>query len=93
MGEVIVPHRGFPELKARREILIVHLARALNLDSLRSSHPVEVGCQVVNAVRAVRQIFDSWMLAVIVDEDKFFLDKMSICLKDKLFGKAITEDF
>jgi hypothetical protein len=39
------------------------------LDSFRSSHPVEVGCQVVNAVRAVRQIFDSWMLAVIVDED------------------------
>lgn len=44
MGSAIIPDRIFPALNLRQEFLTGHLARALGLDSVRSSHPVEVDC-------------------------------------------------
>ena len=56
MGEVIIPDRIFPEFNVRQEFLTGHLASALGLDAVRSSHPIEVDCPDANQIN---QIFDS----------------------------------
>jgi aminopeptidase 2 len=48
--------RLFPEYDASTEFIEDHLQRALELDSKRSSHPIEVPCPDANQVN---QIFDA----------------------------------
>lgn len=55
MGSVIMPDRIFLELNAGQDFLTGHFARALVLDSVRSSHPIEVDCP---DAAMIRQIFD-----------------------------------
>lgn len=98
MGEVIIPDRIFPEFNVRQEFLTGHLASALGLDAVRSSHPIEVDCPDANQIN---QIFDSIsyskgasvlrMLSAVVGEEKF-LKGVSIYLKKRLFGNSVTED-
>ncbi|KIY68739.1 leucyl aminopeptidase [Cylindrobasidium torrendii FP15055 ss-10] len=98
MGEVIIPHKVFPEFKPRADFITDHLERALALDAKLSSHPIEVECP--NA-EAIGQIFDALsyskaasvlrMLSDYVGEDKF-LKGVSVYLKNKLYGNGITED-
>lgn len=98
MGEVVIPDRIFPEFKVRQAFLNNHLAAALSLDSVRSSHPIEVDCPDANQIN---QIFDSIsyskggsvlrMLASVVGEEKF-LKGVSIYLKKRLFGNSVTKD-
>jgi len=97
-GEVIIPDRIFPEFKVRQEFLVGHLASALSLDSVRSSHAIEVACPDANQIN---QIFDSIsyskgasvlnMLMNLVGE-KVFLKGVSIYLKKRLYGNAVTAD-
>ena len=98
MGSAIIPDRVFPALNLRQEFLTGHFARALGLDSVRSSHPIEVDCP--DAAR-IGQIFDAVsyskgasilrMLTAMVGEDTF-LRGVSIYLQQRLFANATTED-
>ena len=98
MGELVIPDQIWPEWKVRAEFLRTHLTAALSLDSLRSSHPIEVDCPDANQIT---QIFDNIsyskgasilrMLSAVVGEDKF-LKGVSIYLKKNLFGNAETKD-
>ena len=44
MGEVIIIQELHPEWKIHSEFINMHLKRALQLDALRSSHPIEMPC-------------------------------------------------
>lgn len=44
MGEVIIIDRVEPEWRVHSSFISDHLSRALQLDALRSSHPIEVPC-------------------------------------------------
>ncbi|BGP38710.1 Aminopeptidase 2 mitochondrial [Rhodotorula kratochvilovae] len=98
MGEVVIPDRIEPSWKVHSAFITEHLARALALDSLRSSHPVEMPC---HTEADVQQIFDALtyskgasclkMLSNFVGEEKF-LKGVSIYLKRHLYGNARTAD-
>ncbi|KAG8902684.1 Aminopeptidase 2 mitochondrial, partial [Tulasnella sp. 408] len=63
MGEVIIIDKVFPEWKVDSEFIDVHLARALDLDAVRSSHPIEVPVPDANQINQVLRhpcsIFDA----------------------------------
>ncbi|WVQ78532.1 hypothetical protein IAT38_000618 [Cryptococcus sp. DSM 104549] len=98
MGELIVLERIWPEWNPRSQFLKSHLQGALDLDSQRSSHPIEVDCPDSNQIA---QIFDSIsyskgasvlrMLAGVVGEETF-LKGVSIYLKKHVYGNAETKD-
>ena len=44
MGEIIIINELHPEWRIHSEFINAHLKRALQLDSLRSSHPIEMPC-------------------------------------------------
>ncbi|ORX33751.1 leucyl aminopeptidase [Kockovaella imperatae] len=98
MGELVIPDRIWPEWKPRQSFLDTHLTRALNLDSQRSSHAIEVDCPDAGKIN---QIFDAIsyskgasvlrMLSGVVGEDKF-LKGVSIYLKKHLYSNATTKD-
>lgn len=44
MGEVIIINELHPEWGVHSEFINDHLGRALELDALRSSHPIEMPC-------------------------------------------------
>jgi len=98
MGEVVIQDPIWPEWKVRAEFISTHLAIALNLDSQRSSHSIEIDCPDANNIN---QIFDGIsyskgaavlnMLAGAVGE-KTFLKGVSIYLKNHLHGNAETKD-
>ncbi|GAA6024593.1 hypothetical protein JCM8202_005070 [Rhodotorula sphaerocarpa] len=98
MGEVIIPDRIEPSWRVHSSFITKHLARALSLDALRSSHPIEMPCPNEDTIQ---QIFDALtyskgasclkMLSNFVGEDKF-LKGVSIYLKKHLYGNARTED-
>ena len=98
MGELVIMDRLYPEWKASSAFLNSHLTRALELDSQRSSHPIETDCP---DEETVSQIFDSIsyskgasvlrMLMSVVGEDKF-LKGVSIYLKKHVYGNAETKD-
>ncbi|BGO90211.1 hypothetical protein NBRC10512_002414 [Rhodotorula toruloides] len=98
MGEVIIPDRIEPTWKVHSNFITDHLARALSLDALRSSHPIEMPCP---NEETIQQIFDALtyskgasclkMLSNFVGEEKF-LKGVSIYLKKHLYGNARTED-
>lgn len=101
MGEVIILDRCWPEFCADREFLVDHLARALELDAKRSSHPIEVPLRGHNVEAAIDEIFDAIsyskgasvlrMLSKMVGEETF-IKGVSIYLKNHLYGNATTED-
>ena len=78
MGEVIIPDRIEPSWRVHSAFITEHLARALSLDALRSSHPVEMPCP---NEETIQQIFDALtyskgasclkMLSNFVGEEKF----------------------
>ena len=78
MGEVIIPDRIEPSWRVHSAFITAHLARALSLDALRSSHPVEMPCP---NEETIQQIFDALtyskgasclkMLSNFVGEEKF----------------------
>ncbi|WVO17857.1 hypothetical protein L204_105555 [Cryptococcus depauperatus] len=98
MGELIVLEKIWPEWKPRSQFLTKHLQNALELDSQRASHPIEVDCP---DSRQIGQIFDSIsyskgaavlrMLAGLIGEEKF-LKGVSIYLKKHVYGNAETKD-
>ncbi len=98
MGEYVIPDRIWPEWKPRAAFINNHWFRALSLDCLRSSHPIEVECPDANQIN---QIFDSIsyskgasvlrMLSGLVGEEKF-LKGVSIYLKKHLYANAETKD-
>ncbi|KIO32561.1 hypothetical protein M407DRAFT_213745 [Tulasnella calospora MUT 4182] len=98
MGEVIIIDKVFPEWKVDSEFIDVHLARALDLDAVRSSHPIEVPVPDANQIN---QIFDALsyskagsvlrMLSNYVGEETF-LRGVSIYLSKHLYGNSVTKD-
>ncbi|GAA5976923.1 hypothetical protein JCM10908_005680 [Rhodotorula pacifica] len=98
MGEVIIPDRIEPSWRVHSAFIKQHLARALSLDALRSSHPIEMPCPDEDTIQ---QIFDALtyskgasclkMLSNFVGEEKF-LKGVSIYLKKHLYGNARTAD-
>ncbi|KWU42560.1 putative AAP1-alanine/arginine aminopeptidase [Rhodotorula sp. JG-1b] len=98
MGEVIIPDRIEPSWRVHSAFITAHLARALSLDALRSSHPIEMPCPDEDTIQ---QIFDALtyskgasclkMLSNFVGEEKF-LKGVSIYLKEHLYGNARTQD-
>ncbi|GAA6002057.1 hypothetical protein JCM10207_003055 [Rhodosporidiobolus poonsookiae] len=98
MGEVIIPDRIEPGWKLHAAFISQHLARALQLDSLRSSHPIEMPCPDEGTIQ---QIFDALtyskggsclkMLSNWVGEAAF-LRGVSNYLKAHLYGNAQTAD-
>ena len=101
MGEVIILDRVYPEWKSASEFIVSHLNRALDLDSKRSSHPIEVPLQGENVEDAINQVFDAIsyskgasvlrMLSRMLGED-VFLQGVSRYLKKHLYGSAVTRD-
>ncbi|KAG8927425.1 Aminopeptidase 2 mitochondrial [Tulasnella sp. 418] len=98
MGEVIIIDKVFPEWKVNTEFINYHLNRALDLDAVRSSHPIEVPVPDANQIN---QIFDALsyskagsvlrMLAAFVGEETF-LKGVSIYLKKHLYGNTVAKD-
>jgi len=98
MGEVIIIQELHPEWKIHSEFINMHLKRALQLDSLRSSHPIEMPCPDASMIN---QIFDAIsyskgasvlkMLANSIGE-KAFLKGVSIYLKKHLYSNSRTAD-
>lgn len=101
MGEVVILDRVFPEWESASEFIVQHLDRALDLDSKRSSHPIEVPLQGENVEDAINQVFDAIsyskgasvlrMLSNVIGED-VFLKGVSIYLKKHLYANAVTKD-
>ncbi|CAD6892010.1 unnamed protein product [Tilletia controversa] len=101
MGSVIVLDRLYPEWKAKSIFINSQLARALDLDAKRSSHPIEVPLRGENVEDGLNQIFDAIsyakgasvlnMLSSLVGQDTF-LKGVSIYLKKYVWGNAVTED-
>ena len=101
MGEVVILDRCFPEWESASEFINMHLDRALDLDSKRSSHPIEVPLQGENVEDAINQVFDAIsyskgasvlrMLSNMIGED-VFLKGVSIYLKKHLYSNAVTKD-
>ncbi|CEQ41474.1 SPOSA6832_03182 [Sporobolomyces salmonicolor] len=87
-----------PDWKIHSSFISDHLARALQLDALRSSHPIEMPCPDEDTIQ---QIFDAVsyskgasclkMLSNFVGE-KTFLQGVSTYLKRHLYGNARTAD-
>ncbi|TXT12780.1 hypothetical protein VHUM_01181 [Vanrija humicola] len=98
MGSIVLPERIWPEWKMTSQFINDHWARALSLDSRRSSHPIEVDCSDPNQIG---EIFDAIsyskgasvlrMLKGVVGDDKFFKG-VSLYLKKHLYGNASTSD-
>ncbi|KZO91177.1 putative AAP1-alanine/arginine aminopeptidase [Calocera viscosa TUFC12733] len=98
MGEVIIIQQIHPEWRPHAEFISNHLDRALALDSLRSSHPIEVPCPDETAIN---QIFDAIsyskgasvlrMLSSMIGEE-VFLKGVSNYLKSHLYGNSVTAD-
>lgn len=98
MGEVVSIARVWPEWNPYSSFINSHLRRALELDSQRSSHPIEVPCPEESMIN---QIFDAIsyskgasvlrMLSNMIGED-VFLKGVSIYLKNNLYGNTITKD-
>ncbi|GAA5943340.1 hypothetical protein JCM1841_004805 [Sporobolomyces salmonicolor] len=98
MGEVIMIQEIEPDWKIHSSFISDHLARALQLDALRSSHPIEMPCPDEDTIQ---QIFDAVsyskgasclkMLSNFVGE-KTFLQGVSTYLKRHLYGNARTAD-
>lgn len=101
MGEVIILDRVFPEWKSASEFIVAHLNRALDLDSKRSSHPIEVPLHGENVEDAINQVFDAIsyskgasvlrMLSRMLGED-VFLKGVSLYLKKHLYNNTVTSD-
>ena len=101
MGEVIILDRVHPEWGSRQRFVVEHLTRALELDSKRSSHPIEMPLQGENVEDAINQVFDAIsyskgasvlrMLSRMLGED-VFLQGVSRYLKKHLYGNAVTRD-
>lgn len=87
-----------PSWKVDSAFINEHLSSAFALDSLRSSHPVEVACPDEDHIA---QIFDAVsyskggsvlrMLSNVIGED-VFLKGVSIYLKKHLYANAQTKD-
>lgn len=98
MGEVISIHAVWPEWNPHSSFLNAHLRRALELDSQRSSHPIEQPCP---DTEMIAQIFDAIsyskgasvlrMLSNMIGEETF-LKGVSIYLKKHLYSNAKTVD-
>ncbi|KAG8992227.1 Aminopeptidase 2 mitochondrial [Tulasnella sp. JGI-2019a] len=98
MGEVIIIDKVFPEWRVDSDFINAHLGRALDLDSVRSSHPIEVPVPDANQIN---QIFDALsyskagsvlrMLAYYVGEETF-LKGVAIYLSKRVYGNSVTTD-
>ncbi|KAG9049074.1 Aminopeptidase 2 mitochondrial [Tulasnella sp. UAMH 9824] len=104
VGEVIAIDKIFPQWKVDSEFINGELARALDLDAVRSSHPIEVPvpeAKQISQVTHVVIIFDSLsyskaasvlrMLSDYVGEETF-LRGVSIYLSQHLYGNSVTRD-
>jgi len=88
----------YPEWKIFTSFVYDELQSALNLDSLRSSHPVQVE---INKATEVDQIFDQIsyekgasiirMLNACLTEEKF-MNGIRIYLKRHMYGNTVTKD-
>ncbi|CAH7667912.1 hypothetical protein BY996DRAFT_4583678 [Phakopsora pachyrhizi] len=98
MGELVIISEIEPNWHAEDDFINAHLSRALDLDSKRSSHAVEVPCP---DPEMINQIFDAIsyskgasilkMLANFVGKEKF-LHGVSLYLKAHLYGNGTTKD-
>ncbi|KAG8887646.1 Aminopeptidase 2 mitochondrial [Tulasnella sp. 332] len=98
MGEVMIIDKVFPQWRVDSDFINAHLARALDLDSVRSSHPIEVPVPDANQIN---QIFDALsyskagsvlrMLAYYVGED-IFLKGVAIYLSKHIYSNSVTRN-
>ncbi|KAK4704663.1 hypothetical protein P7C70_g1541, partial [Phenoliferia sp. Uapishka_3] len=98
MGEVVVLDQIEPSWNVRSTFIKFRRAAALKLDSLRSSHPVEMRCPD-DAEDTISQIFDAIsyekgsailrMLSNLIGED-VFMRGVSKYLKSNLFGNTTS---
>lgn len=101
MGESIILDMCFPEWNSASEFIINHLFRAFELDSKRSSHPIEVPLQGEDVESAINQIFDAIsyakgasvlrMLSQLIGQETFLKGVANYISKHK-FGNAETVD-
>ncbi|KAK0538067.1 Aminopeptidase 2 mitochondrial [Tilletia horrida] len=101
MGSVVVLDRLFPEWKVKSLFVNTQLARALELDAKRSSHPIEIPLRGENVEDGVNQIFDAIsyakggsvlnMLSNMVGEATF-LKGVSLYLKKHVWSNTVTKN-
>lgn len=101
MGESIILDMCFPEWNSASEFIVDHLFRAFDLDSKRSSHPIEVPLRGEDVESAINQIFDAIsyakgasvlrMLSQMIGQDVFLKGVANYIAKHK-FGNAETVD-
>ncbi|SCZ99097.1 BZ3500_MvSof-1268-A1-R1_Chr3-1g05810 [Microbotryum saponariae] len=98
IGEVIMIDEIEPSWKIHSSFINEHLSGAFRLDSLRSSHPIEMPCP---DEETIQQIFDAIsyskgasvlkMLSNYIGQ-KTFIHGVSLYLKKFLYGNTITTD-
>ncbi|KAG8877544.1 Aminopeptidase 2 mitochondrial [Tulasnella sp. 332] len=98
MGNVVIIDRVFPEWKMDSDFISGNLSHALELDSARSSHPIEVE---VNDTDQIGQIFDTLsykkaasVLRMLSDHvgEETFLDGVARYLSKHVYGSSVTSD-
>lgn len=62
MGEVLLIDEIEPSWQIHSSFISDHLARALSLDALRSSHPIEMACKDESAIQQVWQSLFSYQI-------------------------------
>lgn len=58
IGEVIMIDEIEPSWKVQSSFISEHLAQALSLDSLRSSHPIEMPCPDEDTIQQSKSYFE-----------------------------------
>lgn len=101
MGGNIILDMVYPEWNSAAEFINLELNRALELDSKRSSHPIEVPLQGEDVESAINQIFDAIsyskgasvlrMLSQMLGQETFLKGVANYISKHK-FGNAETID-
>ncbi|KZT61401.1 hypothetical protein CALCODRAFT_553125 [Calocera cornea HHB12733] len=98
MGELVTIQELHPEWRPNSGFIDGHLQRALQLDSLRSSHPIEVPCpdekvaaQILDGISYSKGASVLRMLSYMLGQE-VFLKGVSLYLKAHLYGNTVTAD-
>ncbi|WFD28387.1 Aminopeptidase 2 mitochondrial [Malassezia nana] len=101
MGEVLVLRRAFPEWDTQSDFVAAHVFRAMELDAMRASHPIETPLNTEHVEKTLTQTFDAIpyskgasvlrMLTATLGESEF-LKGVNAYLDAHLYGNTVTDD-